>query len=453
MVTNLPNDPQAERKFLGLLFTRPQFVLKFSGLVFPRDFYKYDLQLIYASMQRIAANDDLPLDMVGVTRDLLARKELDKAGGSINISQIASLSINEPLSISDFQTCKKYAEIILDCSRRRAAIKAFEEATGKAVNGDDVAGIVQCVNDTLENVNRGATVDGIGDTIDEWKAWYEETRLLGDCPGITSGLTELDGMTGGWSNGNLIILGARPSMGKSALALNFACAACRDGKNVAVFSLEMTKRELISRIAAAEGDVDFEHTNIPALITNEEREKIKKVFETVGKWGLFIDDTPAMPLSQIATKSRRLKYAGKLDLVIIDHLNFIGTDTKKENRTNEVSDITKRLKGLAKELNVPVICLCQLSRALESRPNKRPQLSDLRESGTIEQDADIVLMLYRDGYYTKDNTDKSAELIIGKQRGGKVGTINLIFTGDRQLFVEDVLQGVMENARMEDIPE
>jgi replicative DNA helicase len=160
-----------------------------------------------------------------------------------------------------------------------------------------------------------------------------------------------------------------------------------------------------------------------------------------------------MPLSQIATKARRLKYAGKLDLVIIDHLNFIGTDTKKENRTNEVSDITKRLKGLAKELNVPVICLCQLSRALESRPNKRPQLSDLRESGTIEQDADIVLMLYRDGYYTKDNTDKSAELIIGKQRGGKVGTINLIFTGDRQLFVEDVLQGVMENARMEDLPE
>lgn len=452
MVTNLPNDPQAEKKFLGLLFTRPQFVQKFSGLVFPSDFYRLDFQLIYASMQRIAASNELPLDMVGVTQDLMARKELEKAGGNGNVSDIASLSIREPLSITDFQTTKKYADIILDFSRRRVAIKAFEEATWKAENGEDVDGVVQCVNDTLESMNRGSTVNGIGDTIEEWESWYEETRLLGDCPGIATGFANLDGMTGGWVNGNLAILGARPSMGKSAIALNSACAACRDGKNVAIFSLEMTKREIMSRIYSAEGDIDFKHTNVPSLITNDERERINRISKTMESWGLYIDDTPGMPLSQIATKARRLKYAGKLDLVIIDHLHLIGTDTKKENRTNEVSDITKRLKGLAKELNVPVICLCQLSRGVENRNEKRPQLSDLRESGSIEQDADIVMLLYRDGYYTKDASDESAELIVAKNRNGMIGTINLIFTGNRQLFVEDVLQGVMTNAREEDIP-
>ena len=453
MVTELPNDPQAERAFLGSLFARPQFVQKVSGLVMPRDFYKRANQLIYASMLRIAASNELPLDIVGVTRELLARKELDAAGGSINITNIASMSIDMPVALNDFNNCKKYAEIILDCSRRRDAIKSFEEAVGLAVRGDDVANILQCLNDTLENVNRGTTVNGITENLSAWETWCEETRLLGECPGIPTGIYELTGMTGGWQNGNLIILGARPSMGKSALALNFAAAACSEGHHVAIFSLEMTKRELISRLAAAEGDVDVTHTNIPALLTDDEREKIKKVFENISKWGLYIDDTPGMPLSQIATKSRRLKYAGKLDLVIIDHLNLIGTDTKKENRTNEVADITKRLKGLAKELNVPVICLCQLSRGVESRQEKKPQMSDLRESGTIEQDADLVLLLYREGYYTKDTSDNSAELIISKHRGGKTGTVNLIFTGEKQIFVDDVLQGVMTKAREEDIPQ
>jgi len=453
VITNLPNDPQAEKAFLSLLFARPQFVQKVSGLIFPKDFYKRENQIIYASMQRIAASNELPLDMVGVTRELLARNELKQAGGNINITSIASMSMDLPVTLNDFATCKKYAEIILDCSRRREAIKSFEEATGLAVRGDDIGNILQSLNDTLENVNRGTTVNGIGDTLSEWNTWYEETQLLGDCPGIHTGITELDNMTGGWQNGNLIVLGARPSMGKSALALNFACAACNDGKNVAVFSLEMTRREIISRITAAEGDIDFEHTNIPALITHEERQRIKAVFEKIGAWGLFLDDSPNMPLSQIATKARRLKYAGKLDLVIIDHLNLIGTDAKKENRTNEIADITKRMKGLAKELNVPVICLCQLSRGVENRNEKKPQLADLRESGTIEQDADMVLLLYRDGYYTKDASDKSAELIIAKQRGGRTGTVNLVFTGDRQVFVDDVLQGVMTNARREDIPQ
>lgn len=452
MVTELPNDPQAERAFLGSLFARPQFVQKVSGLVLPRDFYKPENQIIYASLLRIAASDELPLDMIGVSTDLKAREQLRAAGGVANITQIAALSMDMPTSLNDFQTCKKYAEIILHRSMQRQAIKAFEEATSLVLRGDDVGNVVQCVNDTLENANRGTTINGIGNSIEEWTAWYEETRLLGDCTGIHTGLFELDGITGGWQNGNLIVLGARPSMGKSALALNFAAAACRDDQSVAIFSLEMTRREIMSRLVAAEGDIDIKHTTIPSLITEEERGKIKKVFETISNWGLFIDDTPNMPLSQIATKARRLKYAGKLDLVIIDHLNLIGTDTKKENRTNEVADITKRLKGLAKELNVPVICLCQLSRGVESRQEKKPQMSDLRESGTIEQDADLVLLLYREGYYTKDPSDNSAELIISKHRGGKTGTVNLIFTGEKQIFVDDVLQGVTTKVRGVDMP-
>ncbi len=452
MITELPNNPQAERAFLGLLFARPQFVQRFSGTIFPRDFYKRDHQLIFESMQRIAASDELPLDMVGVSKDLMMHKQLDMAGGSINVSGIAGMSMNLPVSLMDIATCKKYAEIIIDCSRRRDAIKVFEEAVAKAERGDDVAGVLQCVNDTLENVNRGTTVEGIKNTLSEWEAWYEETKLLGECPGITTGLFELDSMTGGWNNGNLIILGARPNMGKTALALNFASAACRAGRKVAFFSLEMTKRELISRIIATEGGIEARHANIPALMTDAERRIVDDVFKTVNSWGLYIDDSSGLPMSQIAIKSRRLKYAGNLDLVIIDHLNFIGTDTKKENRTNEVSDITKRLKGLAKELDVPVICLCQLSRAVESRPDKKPQLSDLRESGTIEQDADLVLMLYRNGYYTKDQSDRTAELIIAKQRGGRTGSMNLIFDGDHQQFIEDALQGVITTMQEEDLP-
>lgn len=451
---NLPNNIEAERAFLSLLFKRPEFVRQYEGLIRSEDFYRRSNGLIFESMVRLL-HSQKPIDIINAVEDMKCKETLHDAGGIAELTSIQALSESVQKGNEGF-LAKGYAEIIAECSRKREGYRAFTTAAMAAVSGEELDSLLAMAQKTIQSATHDlkSNLSDVSELEDNWAEWFAVTKERGDCPGIKSGFPLLDYYTGGWQPSSLVILGARPNMGKTALSLNFATKACKEGKAVAFFSLEMTKRELVSRILAAEGNIDARHANIPSLITAEEKQKVDMVFEKMRGWKLYIDDSYSLPVSQIAARSRRLQNSDGLDLVVIDHLNYIGTDGKAENRTNELRKITAALKGLSKELNVPVICLCQLSRGVESRDDKRPKLSDLRESGTIEQDADIVLFLYRDGYYKDDPNDKSAELRISKHRGGAVGTVNLRFDGEYQKFKQDVFaECKTKHAEKEDIPQ
>jgi len=451
---NLPNNIEAERAFLSLLFKRPEFVRQYEGLIRSGDFYRRSNGLIFESMIRLL-HSEKPIDIINAVEDMKGKDTLHDAGGIVELTSIQELSEGAKNNKDEF-LAKGYAEIISECSRKREGYRVFSAAAQAAVSGEELDSLLAMAQKTIQAATHDlkSNLSDVAELADNWAEWFAVTKERGECPGIKSGFPLLDYITGGWQPSSLVILGARPNMGKTALALNFATKACKEGKAVAFFSLEMTKRELVSRILSAEGNIDARHANIPSLITEEENKKIDKIFEKMRGWKLYIDDSYSLPVSQIAARSRRLQNSNGLDLVIIDHLNYIGTDGKAENRTNEMRKITAALKGLSKELSTPVICLCQLSRGVESRDDKRPKLSDLRESGTIEQDADIVLFLYREGYYKDDPTDKSAELRVAKHRGGAVGTVNLRFEGENQKFSQDVFADCKtKHAEKEDIPQ
>ncbi|MBQ7678759.1 MAG: replicative DNA helicase, partial [Butyrivibrio sp.] len=264
------------------------------------------------------------------------------------------------------------------------------------------------------------------------------SKTSGNVTGLATGLTDLDYNTAGLQKSDLILLAARPSMGKSALALTMAYnMAVRDDKHVAFFSLEMSAEQLVNRLLAMEGPLDSQHLRSGNL-SEDEWERLVQGAGVIGSSHLIIDDTPGITVGELRSRCRKYKLEHDLDLVIIDYLQLMaGSGTRSsDNRQQEVSDISRALKALARELNIPVLALSQLSRAVESRTDHRPMLSDLRESGAIEQDADIVMFIYRDEYYNKD-TDKKGitELIIAKQRNGPIGTVNLAFLPEQTRFV------------------
>lgn len=434
---NMPNDTTCEAAFLSVLMTHPAYIKHYALMVKESDFYRNANALIYDSMVRLSEAEK-EVDFVSITADLRERGRLQDAGGVAAVTNIGGMIV---ASQNDKAKAEHYASIILECARRRDGYRVFCEAAERAVSGEDLENLLSIARENLPSM--GEADKGLVDVsalTDEWALWYAENLDKGEFTGIKSGFTVLDKKTGGWQPSTLVILGARPNMGKTALALNFAVKAVKDEKKkVAIFSLEMTRRELISRIVSSEGGVNAHHANVPALMTREEDRAAQGVMEKMREWGLYIDDTYSLPVSKIMARSKRLQRERGLDLVIIDHLNYIGEDGKSENRLNEMRKITLALKGMAKELDIPVICLCQLSRGVEGRDDKRPKLSDLRESGTIEQDADVVLLLYREGYYSRDEKDNSAELIIAKHRNGEVGTIAMRFDGVHQKFAESDL--------------
>lgn len=445
---NLPNNVEAERAFLSVLISKPELIRQYEGLVRPDDFYRHSNGQIYDSLVRLVEANK-PVDIITLVNDLSQRELLHSVGGIVELTALQTIETGDE---DKGFLANGYAGIILDCSRRREGYRVFATAAQQAVSGEELDSLLALAKDTLQNAAHDLK-DDVSDVQAlkaDWREWFKATKERGETPGVKTGLNLLDYITGGFQNSTLVVLGARPNMGKTALALNFAAQACKDKRKVAFFSLEMKQRELMSRLVASEAHISARSANIPALVTPDEIQRIKAFFEKLNDWGLFVDDSYSLPVSQIAARARRLQNAGGLDMVIIDHLNYIGSEGKSENRTNEVRKITAALKGLAKELDIPVICLCQLSRGLESRSEKRPELSDLRESGTIEQDADIVLLLYRDGYYTKDDGDDSAELRIAKHRGGKLGTVQLRFDAEHLRFTQAQIQSAWKKG---DLPE
>jgi replicative DNA helicase len=429
-----PQNIEAEQAVLGAIFLEPASLTLASEILIPDDFYRASHQKIFNAMLNLNDKGE-PVDLVTVTAELADVKLLEEIGGVSYLSDIAN-------SVPTAANIEYYAKIIEEKSILRRLIRT---ATTIAQDGysreDEVEALLSEAEKTILEVaqrkNAGA-FKNIRDVLVETYDNIEElTNRKGDVTGIPTGFTELDRMTAGFQRNDLIIVAARPSVGKTAFALNIAQnVATKTDENVAIFSLEMGAEQLVMRMLCAEGNINAQALRTGAL-TAEDWSKLTMAMGSLSNSGIYIDDTPGIRISDIRSKCRRLKQENGLGMILIDYLQLIqGSGRSGENRQQEVSEISRSLKELARELKVPVIALSQLSRGVEQRQDKRPMMSDIRESGSIEQDADIVAFLYRDDYYDKESENKDIiEIIIAKQRNGPVGTVSLAFVKEYNKFV------------------
>ncbi|MDF2903631.1 MAG: replicative helicase [Bacillus sp. (in: firmicutes)] len=429
-----PQNIEAEQAVLGAIFLEPQALTLASEILIPEDFYRSSHQKIFSVMLNL--NDQgKAVDLITVTEGLAATKLLEDTGGVGYLSELAA-------SVPTAANIEYYAKIVEEKSLLRRLIRT---ATGIAQDGysreDEVTTLLGEAEKSILEVAQRKNAGAFHNIKDVLVRTYDNIELLnnrkGDVTGIATGFSELDRMTAGFQRNDLIIVGARPSVGKTAFALNIAQnVATKTGENVAIFSLEMGAEQLVMRMLCAEGNINAQNLRTGAL-TDEDWGKLTMAMGSLSNAGIFIDDTPGVRIGEIRSKCRRLKQEHGLGMVLIDYLQLIQGDGRSgENRQQEVSEISRTLKQLARELEVPVIALSQLSRGVEQRQDKRPMMSDIRESGSIEQDADIVAFLYRDDYYDKETENKNIiEIIIAKQRNGPVGTVQLAFVKEYNKFV------------------
>lgn len=429
-----PQNVEAEQAVLGAIFLEPSSLTVTSEMLRPEDFYRSAHQKIFSAM--IKLNDEgKAVDLIIVTEELAANKGLEDVGGVAYLSELAG-------SVPTAANVEYYARIVEEKSLLRRLIRT---ATNIAQEGysreDEVEGLLgeaeKSIMEVAQRKNSGS-FENIKDVLVRAYDNIEElANRKGDVTGIPTGFAELDRMTAGFQRNDLIIVAARPSVGKTAFALNIAQnVATKTDENVAIFSLEMGAEQLVMRMLCAEGNINAQSLRTGAL-TDEDWRKLTMAMGSLSNAGIFIDDSPGVRIGEIRSKSRRLKQEHGLGMIVIDYLQLIqGNGRSGENRQQEVSEISRSLKALARELEVPVIALSQLSRGVEQRQDKRPMMSDIRESGSIEQDADIVAFLYRDDYYDKESENKNIiEIIIAKQRNGPTGTVSLAFVKEYNKFV------------------
>jgi replicative DNA helicase len=428
-----PQNNEAEQSVLGAVFLSKEALITAIEILRPEDFYKTAHQRIFKTMQDLYERGE-PVDLVTVTAELQDHKLLDEVGGVTYLTEIAR-------SVPTAANIEYYARIVEEKSLlRRLILTATKIANDGYSREDDVTQILadaeRYILEIAQNRNSGGFVP-IRDVLLET---YERIEFLsqrrGDVTGIPSGYPDLDKMTSGFQRSDLIILAARPSVGKTAFALNVAQnVAARAGETVAIFSLEMAASQLVQRMICAEGNLDASRMRT-GWLEEDDWQKLTMAIGTLAKAPIYIDDTPGITVQDIRAKCRRLQAEKGLGLIVIDYLQLIQGGGRGENRQQEVSEISRTLKGIARELNVPIIALSQLSRSVEQRQDKRPMMSDIRESGSIEQDADIVAFLYRDDYYDKETENKNViEVIIAKQRNGPTGTVELAFLKEYNKFV------------------
>lgn len=428
-----PQNKEAEQSVLGAVFLSKEALTTAIEILRPEDFYKTAHQRIFQTMVDLYEKGE-PVDLVTVTADLSDHKLLDEVGGVTYITEIAS-------SVPTAANIEYYAKIVEEKSLLRRLIHtATKIANDGYSREDDVTEIVADAEKYIMEIGQNRNSGGFQAIRDVLLETYERIEILsqrrGDITGIPTGYTDLDKMTAGFQRSDLIILAARPSVGKTAFALNVAQnVAARAGETVAIFSLEMGATQLVQRMICAEGNLDASRMRSGAL-EEDDWQKLTMAIGTLAKAPIFIDDTPGVTVQDIRAKCRRLQAERGLGMILIDYLQLIQGRGKGDNRQQEVSEISRTLKGIARELNVPVIALSQLSRGVEQRQDKRPMMSDIRESGSIEQDADIVAFLYRDDYYDKETENKNViEIIIAKQRNGPTGTVELAFLKEFNKFV------------------
>jgi len=428
----LPHSTEAEQSVLGSMIMDSDAIVTASELVTGDDFYNKQYGVIFDTMVELQ-NSGSSVDMVTL-QDKLKEKDVPPEVSSLEYVRDFITAVPTSANI------KYYAEIVQKKSVLRKLIRTTEGITNTCYAGkDDVEEILEDtekkVFDIVQRRNTGDFVPIQQVVMNALDIIEKAAKNKGAITGVPTGFTDLDYSTAGFQPSDLILIAARPSMGKTAFALNIALhAAVKCQKSVAVFSLEMSKEQLVNRLFAMESKVNSQNLRTGNL-SDKDWDKLMEGAIEVGKSKLIIDDTGSISISELRSKCRKFKLEHGLDMIMIDYLQLMTGSGKTDSRQQEVSDISRSLKALARELNVPVIALSQLSRKVEERPDHRPMMSDLRESGAIEQDADVVMFIYRDDYYNKD-TDKPnvAEIIIAKQRNGPVGTIELAWLPDYTQF-------------------
>ncbi len=421
----MPNNQEAEQSVIGSMIMDKDAIVTAMEMLSQEDFYYQQYGMLFVAMTE--------LYNAGGTVDLITLQDKLKV---MNVPpEISSLEFVRDLltGVQTSANIKAYAKIVKDKSILRRLIKVTEEIENQCYTGKKE--LEEILSDTEKNIFQLLQSRGGGDyvpikeiVLNALEKIEQASKAQGNVTGIPTGFIDLDYKTSGLQPSDFILIAARPSMGKTAFVLNIAqYVAFHEDMPTAIFSLEMSKEQLVNRLFSLESRVDAQ-TLRSGNLNDTDWEKLIEGAGIIGNSRLLIDDTPGISISELRSKCRKFKLEHDLKLIIIDYLQLMSSNGRNDSRQQEISEISRSLKGLARELNVPVIALSQLSRAVEQRPEHRPMLSDLRESGAIEQDADVVMFIYRDDYYNKDTDMKNiAEINIAKQRNGPIGTINLVW--------------------------
>ena len=426
-----PANPEAEQSVLGAILVRPKVLDQIVDLLDPGDFYREAHGRIYQAMLDLYGRGE-PVDLVTVCALLKERSQLEVVGGAVflaGLSEEVGFAVNGPY----------YAKLVRQKAMLRRLLDATQEIAGACLAPvDDAEVFIDQAESKIFQIKESREIqaaysldDLVPEEVSRIEKIFERKREI---LGIPSGFVDLDRLTSGWQNGDLIILAARPSHGKTALSLNMAYHAARHSQvPTAFFSMEQPKEQLVQRLLASVGQINASRLRA-ARMESQEWERFYQVDDKLRGVPIHIIDKPALTSLEIRSQARRLKSKQGIGLVVVDYLQ-LARDPKAKSREQEVGGISRSLKALAKELNLPVIALCQLNREVEKRPNRRPVLSDLRESGSIELDADLVLFIYRDELYREDSKDKGiAEVRLAKHRNGPTGLVNLAYRKEFMLF-------------------
>lgn len=421
----LPHNIEAEQSVIGSMIMDAEAIVVASEMLMPEDFYGNQYGILFKAMTELYAAGN-PIDLLTLQNKL---SQMDVPAELSSVEFLRDLLTSVPTSAN----VKYYAKIVKEKSKLRKIIKATEEIANTCYLGKDK--LEDILDDTEKKIFSLVQSKDGGDyvpikdvVINAMERIEAVSKTRGNVTGIPTGFIDLDYKTSGFQNSDLILIAARPSMGKTAFELNIAeYMAFRKNVTVAIFSLEMSKEQLVNRLFSLESKVDSQKIRTGDL-EDSDWERLIESANVIGNSNLIIDDTPGISIGELRSKCRKYKLEHNLGIIIIDYLQLMTAGGRVESRQQEISEISRSLKALARELNVPVVALSQLSRAVESRPDHRPMLSDLRESGAIEQDADVVMFLYRDDYYNKESEKKGiAEVIIAKQRNGPIGTVELVW--------------------------
>ena len=429
-----PHSVESEQSILGSILLDKDAIITVSETVRPSDFYKEAHKIIYECMLKLS-NKNEPIDLITLTEELRKQGHLDNVGG---ISYITSLSTIVPTT----SNVKYYADIVKEKSVLRQLIKASNDIINLGYeNSVKVEEVLERAEKRIFDISQEKASDDFKSINEVLVDAYDMIEKLytnkGDVTGITTGFKDLNKKINGLQRTDLILIAARPAMGKTAFSLNLVQnAALKGDASVAVFSLEMSKDQLVQRMLSAQSHVELKKIKTGTLDEND-WPRIIDAMAVLSNVNIYIDDTPGIKISELRSKCRKLKIEKGLDLILIDYLQLMEGEGNNESRQQEIAKISRSLKIIAKELNCPVVALSQLSRAPEQRADHRPMLSDLRESGSIEQDADIVMFLYRDEYYHPDSESKNiGEVIVAKNRHGETGSVELVWLGEVQKFAD-----------------
>ncbi|HCN72702.1 MAG: replicative DNA helicase [Pusillimonas sp.] len=434
-----PHSIEAEQSVLGGLLLDNAAFDRVTDLLGDDDFYRYDHRLIWQHITRLISLTR-PADVVTVHESLSSAGKAEELGG---LSYLNALAHNTPSAAN----IRRYAEIVRERSMLRKLVSVADEISAAAFSpqGKEARQLLDEAEARVFQIAQEGSRGTVGfqeiqplltqvvERIDE--LYHREGDS--DVTGVPTGFVDLDRMTSGLQAGDLVIVAGRPSMGKTSFSMNIAeHVAIEQGLPVAVFSMEMGAVQLAMRMVGSVGMLD-QHRMRTGKLTAEDWPRLTHAVQQVQEAQIYIDETPALSAMEVRARSRRLaRQCGQLGMIVIDYMQLMSASGSGENRATEISEISRSLKGLAKELNCPLVALSQLNRSLEQRPNKRPVMSDLRESGAIEQDADLILFIYRDEVYNPDSPDKgTAEIIVGKQRNGPIGTVRLTFQGSSTRFL------------------